>query len=115
MKGNNMIIGNFTFSKDDNQYSGSIHTLTSFRDDVLIQPIEKANDAAPEFRVVLADPNGLIELGAAWKRIDKNKKEYLSVQLDDPAREKPLYTALLPATSGRTAILVWSRSKEKKA
>jgi uncharacterized protein (DUF736 family) len=109
-----MIIGNFTYRKSDKQYSGTIHTLTSFRDDVLFQPTEKTSDASPDFRVVIADPNGTVELGAAWKRIDKNKKEYLSVQLDDPAREHPLYVALLPAEKGNTAILVWSRTPKKK-
>jgi uncharacterized protein (DUF736 family) len=110
-----MIIGNFIYSKKDKQYSGSIHTLTSFRDDVLIQQVEKASENAPDFRVILPDPNGVIELGAAWKRIDKNKKEYLSVQLDDPARSTPLYAALLPAERGNGAILVWSRPAKKKA
>jgi uncharacterized protein (DUF736 family) len=82
-KGNIMIIGSFTYDKQDKQYSGSIHTLSAFRR--LFQPVEKTSDGSPDFRIVLPDPNGLIELGAAWKRIDKNKKEYLSVLLDDPA------------------------------
>jgi uncharacterized protein (DUF736 family) len=110
-----MIIGNFTYNKQDKQYSGSIHTLNTFRDDVLFQPNEKASEGAPDFRVVLPDPNGIIELGAAWRRIDKNKKEYLSVLLDDPARAKPLYAALLPASKGNGAILVWSRPDKRKA
>jgi uncharacterized protein (DUF736 family) len=108
-----MIIGNFTYSKQDKAYSGSIHTLSTFRDDVQIQPNEKASENAPDFRVVLSDPQGTVELGAAWKRIDKNKKEYLSVQFDDPARAKPLYAALLPAPKGNSAILVWSRPAKK--
>lgn len=110
-----MIIGNFTYDKQDKQYSGSIHTLSTLRNDVLIQPAEKTSEGSPDFRVVLPDPNGLIELGAAWKRISKKKKEYLSVLLDDPSRSEPLYAALLPAQRGNSAILIWSRRDESEA
>lgn len=110
-----MIIGNFTYDKQDKQYSGSIHTLSAFRNDVLIQPAEKTSDSSPDFRVVIPDPNGVTELGAAWKRTDKKKKEYLSVLLDDPAQAQPLYAALLPAQRGNSAILIWSRPDKRKA
>jgi uncharacterized protein (DUF736 family) len=110
-----MIIGNFTYSKDDNQYAGSIQTLSSYHDDVLIQPASKSGKNGPDYRVVLPNAQGIMELGAAWKKQGTNGKDYLSIQFDDPAMTAPFYASLLLPETGSNAILVWSRpSKGKK-
>jgi uncharacterized protein (DUF736 family) len=109
-----MIIGNFTFSKDDNQYAGSIQTLSRLQEDVLIQPVaKKASERSPDYRVVVPNPHGIVELGAAWKKKSGAGKEYLSVRLEDPAKRRPCFAALLTSDQGSHAILVWSRPLKK--
>lgn len=104
-----MIIGNFTYNKARDSYSGEIKTLTLHRSKVTFRPAEAKNSKGPAYRIVLEGVAGHVELGAAWKRTSEAGREFLSVTLDDPALGTPFSAALMPAEDGKTAILIWSR------
>jgi len=97
-------IGNFTAS--DNGYAGTVRTLT-LNVKVRIVAGDKASENAPDFRIVAG--NGL-EIGAAWKRISKADRPYLSVTLDDPSFPATIYARLIEGELGEHS-LIWSRSK----
>ncbi len=94
------IIGNFT--KQDGAFAGTITTLT-ISAKVTIQPAEKANDKAPDFRVF----SYKAEIGGAWSATGKAGKSYLSVKLDDPSFAAPVQCRLIETDKGHT--LVWNR------
>jgi uncharacterized protein (DUF736 family) len=110
-----MIIGNFTYSKQDKLYSGTIQTMSACHEDVLFQPLLKQNGNGLDYRVTVDGPQGSVELGAAWKRKSAKGRDYFSVRLDDPANPRPFFAALLPSRKGASAILIWSRPNKKKA
>ena len=97
-----------TFSKKDDGYTGTIRTMTINVKSTFIPNDKKGNDKAPDFRVY----TGGAELGAAWWSKSKDKKDYLSVELDDPSFAKPIRAAFFvdEDKSGKeTGALVWSR------
>lgn len=110
-----MIIGNFTYDKKTDTYIGDITTLTVSRPSVQMTPNEKTGDKEPDYRVVTKTANGIVEFGAAWERTSEKGQEYLSVSVDDPALPGALNAALFPAEDGKTAALVWTRTKKKAA
>jgi uncharacterized protein (DUF736 family) len=107
-----MIIGNFTYNKAQDTYTGELATLTATRK-LAFRPSEAKSDKAPEYRIIGASKAGDIEFGAAWKKRSKEGRDYLSVKLDDPALEQPLNGALMASTDGEGFILVWSRDSRK--
>ena len=109
-----MIIGNFTYNKAKDTYTGEITTLTLQRSKVEFRPTKGKNGKGPDYRVTVAGTPGAVELGAGWKRTSEAGREYLSVSLDDPALSHPLSTALMPADDGTGAILIWSRPSTKR-
>jgi len=110
-----MIIGNFTYDKKADTYTGDVTTLTFQRENVQLKPNEKSGAKEPDYRVVSKTAQGLVEFGAAWHRTSENGKEFLSVAIDDPALPGSLNAALFQAEDGKSAALVWSRPKPKKA
>ena len=110
-----MIIGNFTYNKAKDTYTGEIRTLTLQRSKVEFHPTEGKNGKGPNYRVTVAGTPGAVELGAAWKRNSEAGREFLSVSLDDPALSHPLSAALMPAQDGSGAILIWSRPAKRQA
>lgn len=97
-------IGNFTAS--GNGYAGTVRTLT-LNVKVKITASEKTSENAPDFRVIAG--NGL-EIGAAWKKISKADRPYLSVTLDDPSFPATIYARMVEGEDG-AHNLIWSRSK----
>lgn len=97
-------IGNFTAA--GNGYVGTVRTLT-LNVKVRIATSDKTSESAPDFRIVAG--NGL-EIGAAWKKISKADRPYLSVTLDDPSFPATLYARLVEGGPGEYS-LIWSRSK----
>ena len=97
-------IGNFTAT--GNSYTGTVRTLT-LNVKVRIVPNDKGSEHAPDFRVVAG--NGL-EIGAAWKKVSKADRPYLSVTLDDPSFPATLYARLVEGEDG-AHNLIWTRSK----
>jgi len=109
-----MIIGNFTYDKAKDTYTGEIRTLTLHRSKVLFRPSQGKNDKGPDYRVTVEGTHGAVELGAAWKRTSEAGREFLSVSFDDPALSHPISAALMPAEDGTGAILIWSRPAAKR-
>lgn len=97
-------IGNFTAS--GNGYTGTVRTLT-LNVKVKIAASEKTSENAPDYRVIAG--NGL-EIGAAWKKVSKADRPYLSVTLDDPSFPATIYARLVEGEDG-AHNLIWSRSK----
>ena len=93
-----------TFTKDDaGNYNGAIKTLTLDVKKATFRKVEKTNDQAPDFRIF----SGQTEFGAAWMKISKEDRAYLSVKLDDPSFHAPIYASLVDADEGYS--LIWSR------
>ena len=97
-------IGTFT-QHEDGSISGAIKTLTLNVKAAQFRPAEKENDKAPDFRIFA----GQTEFGAAWKKVSRENREYLSVKLDDPSFAAPIYASLVDADVGYS--LSWSRSR----
>ena len=95
-----------TFTAQNGNYTGTVRTLT-LNVKVRLVPSDKASENAPDYRVVAG--NGL-EIGAAWKKLSKAERPYLSVTLDDPSFPATLYARLVEGEDG-THNLIWSRSK----
>ncbi len=95
-----------TFTAQNGNYAGTVRTLT-LNVKVRLVPSDKASENAPDYRVVAG--NGL-EIGAAWKKLSKAERPYLSVTLDDPSFPATLYARLVEGEDG-THNLIWSRSK----
>jgi len=49
------------------------------------------------------------EFGAAWKKVSRENRDYLSVKLDDPSFVAPIYASMVDAEDGYS--LIWSRSR----
>ncbi len=73
---------------------------------VNLVPNDKESENAPDYRIVA----GNFEIGAAWKKISKADRPYLSVTLDDPSFPATIYARMVEAEDG-THNLIWSRSK----
>jgi uncharacterized protein (DUF736 family) len=93
------IIG--TFTKQDGAFAGSLKTLT-LKTKLVISPVEKSGEKAPDFRVYAGD----VELGAAWSATSKEGKAYLSVKLQDPTFPKPIHCRLVEMA--KDYALVWT-------
>jgi uncharacterized protein (DUF736 family) len=71
----------------------------------------RANDNALSHRVYV----GRAEIGAAcWKRSSEGR-DYLSVKLDDPSFNAPIYANLFNDEDGEGYSLIWSRSRRAGA
>ena len=95
-----------TFTAQNGSYTGTVRTLT-LNVKVRLVPSDKTSENAPDYRVVAG--NGL-EIGAAWKKLSKAERPYLSVTLDDPSFPATLYARLVEGEEG-AHNLIWSRSK----
>jgi uncharacterized protein (DUF736 family) len=96
-------IGNF--SAQGNSFSGTVRTLT-LNVKVKIVPNDKQAENAPDYRIVA----GNYEIGAAWKKLSKAERPYLSATLDDPSFPATIYARLVEAED-TTYNLIWSRNK----
>lgn len=90
---------------EDGSIRGDIKTLTLNVKAAQFRPSEKDNDKAPDYRIFA----GQTEFGAAWKKVSRDNRDYLSVKLDDPSFAVPIYASLVDADEGYA--LIWSRSR----
>ena len=95
-----------TFTAQNDSFTGTVRTLT-LNVKVKIVPSDKGSENAPDYRIVAG--NGL-EIGAAWKKVSKADRPYLSVTLDDPSFPATIYARLVEGEDG-VHNLIWSRSK----
>ena len=99
------IIG--SFKKSGGEYEGTIVTLNLRVSGVRILPDPKSsNDKAPTHRIFV----GRAEIGAAWAKTSENGQDYLSLKLDDPSLNAPIFANLCDDGED-DYILVWSRPK----
>jgi uncharacterized protein (DUF736 family) len=98
-----------SFKKSGSEFQGVIVTLSVQTKGVRIVPeTTRANDNAPSHRVFV----GRAEIGAAWSKRSAEGREYLSVKLDDPSFNAPIYANLFDDEDGKGYTLIWSRSRK---
>ena len=95
-----------TFTAQGDSFTGSVRTLT-LNVKVRFIPNTKEGDKAPDYRIVAANN---YEIGAAWKKVSKSDRPYLSATLDDPSFPGTIYARLVEAENN-THDLIWSRNK----
>jgi uncharacterized protein (DUF736 family) len=99
-----------TFKKSGHEFQGQITTLNVQAKSVRIVPeTERSSDNAPSHRVFV----GRVEIGAAWSKRSSEGRDYLSVKLDDPSFNAPIYANLVE--DGEGFNLIWSRSRKQNS
>jgi len=88
-------------------WEGSIETLSIDRKVRLVPNDNRRSDRAPHFIVL----RGWSRVGEAWRARTREEtpREFLRVELDDPAWPMPLKVALFPDAEGARAEMVWRR------
>ena len=95
-----------TFKKSNNEFNGEIVTLSVQARGVRIIPDTRATgENAPTHRVMV----GRAEIGAAWTKTSSEGRAYLSLKLDDPSFNSPIFANLFDDEDGETYSLIWSR------
>ena len=98
-----------TFKKSGTDYLGEIVTLSVQTKNVRIVPeTSRGADNAPSHRVYV----GRAEIGAAWSKRSNEGHDYLSLKLDDPSFNAPIYANLFKDEDGDTFTLIWSRGRK---
>ena len=98
-------IGTFTAEKDG--FTGTLRTLTLNVKVKFVPNTDKERDNAPDFRILAGTG---YEIGAAWKKLSKAERPYLSVTLDDPSFPATIYARLVEGEDGAHSM-IWTRSK----
>ena len=98
-----------TFKKSGTELQGEIVTLSVQTKNVRIVPEpNRASENAPSHRIFV----GRAEIGAAWSKRSTENRDYLSVKLDDPSFNAPIYANLFDDEDGDGFTLIWSRSRK---
>ena len=71
----------------------------------------RANENAPSHRAFV----GRAEIGAAWPKRSAEHRDYLSVKLDDPSFNAPIYANLFDDEEGEGYSLIWSRPNGRRS
>ena len=99
-----------TFKKSGQEFLGEIVTLSVQTKGVRIVPETGRNgETAPSHRVYV----GRAEIGAAWSKRSNEGRDYLSVKLDDPSFNAPIYANLFDDEDGDGYTLIWSRARRQ--
>jgi uncharacterized protein (DUF736 family) len=97
-----------TFTKQGDSYTGRIFTIGINVKNVRILPEEPDdNDAAPSHRVFV----GGADIGAAWEKVSREGRPYLSLKLDDPSFSAPIYASLFENEEDKSFDLIWTRTR----
>ena len=95
-----------TFTQTGDSFVGTTRTMTINVKTKIVPNKDKANDAAPDYRVYA----GGAELGAGWWEKSKDdEREYVALKLDDPSFAAPIRAAFFENAEERTGVLVWRR------
>ena len=98
-----------SFKKVGNDFQGEIVTLTVQAKGVrIVAENNRSGDNAPSHRVYVARA----EIGAAWSKRSEEGREYLSLKLDDPSFNAPIYANLFDDDGGEGYTLLWSRPRK---
>jgi uncharacterized protein (DUF736 family) len=100
-----------TFKKTgNNEFTGEIVTLSVQTKNVRIVPEARATgENAPSHRVFV----GRAEIGAAWAKRSNEGRDYLSLKLDDPSFNAPIFANLFDDEDGEGFSLIWSRPSRR--
>ncbi|WP_445219673.1 DUF736 domain-containing protein [Bradyrhizobium sp. Pa8] len=98
-----------TFKKTGSDFQGEIVTLSlQARGVRIVAEANRANENAPSHRVYV----GRAEIGAAWSKRSEEGRDYLSLKLDDPSFNAPIYANLFDDEAGEGYTLLWSRPRK---
>src|SRR5437899_1724478 len=98
-----------TFTTTEQGFTGELVTLSLKAKNVrLVAESASSNENAPTHRVFV----GRVEIGAAWAKRSNEGRPYLSVKLDDPSFNAPIYANLFDDEDGETFTLIWSRGRK---
>jgi uncharacterized protein (DUF736 family) len=98
-----------SFKKAGAEYQGEIVTLSVQTKNVRMVPeANRSGDNAPSHRVFV----GRAEIGAAWSKRSNEGRDYLSVKLDDPSFNAPIYANLFGDEETDEYTLIWSRNRK---
>jgi uncharacterized protein (DUF736 family) len=98
-----------SFKKVGGEFQGEIVTLSVRAKGVrIVAEANRANENAPTHRVYV----GRAEIGAAWSKRSEEGRDYLSLKLDDPSFNAPIYANLFGDEGGEEHTLIWSRSRK---
>ncbi|BAM86851.1 hypothetical protein S58_08400 [Bradyrhizobium oligotrophicum S58] len=98
-----------SFKKVGDDFQGEIITLNLKAKGVRIVPeVNRSSENAPSHRVY----TGRVEIGAAWARRSEEGRDYLSLKLDDPSFNAPIYANLFEDEGGEGYTLLWSRPRK---
>ena len=98
-----------SFKKVGSDFQGEIVTLSVQAKGVrIVAETSRSNDNAPSHRVYV----GRAEIGAAWSKRSEEGRDYLSLKLDDPSFNVPIYANLFDDEDGEGCTLIWSRPRK---
>jgi uncharacterized protein (DUF736 family) len=98
-----------SFKKVGSDFQGEIVTLSVQAKGVrIVAETNRSNDNAPSHRVYV----GRAEIGAAWSKRSEEGRDYLSLKLDDPSFNAPIYANLFDDEDGDGYTLIWSRPRK---
>jgi len=98
-----------SFKKSGTEFQGEIVTLSVQTKGVRIVPeATRSTDNAPSHRIYV----GRAEIGAAWSKRSSEGRDYLSVKLDDPSFNAPIFANLFEDEGGEGYTLIWSRARK---
>jgi uncharacterized protein (DUF736 family) len=98
-----------SFKKVGSDFQGEIVTLSLQAKGVrIVAETSRTNDNAPSHRVYV----GRAEIGAAWSKRSEEGRIYLSLRLDDPSFNAPIFANLFDDEGGEGYTLIWSRPRK---
>ena len=98
-----------TFNKVGNDFQGEIITLSLQAKGVrIVAESNRASENAPSHRAYV----GWAEIGAAWPKRSEEGRDYLSLKLDDPSFNAPIYANLFDDEGGEGYTLLWARPRK---
>ena len=96
-----------TFKTSGDEFLGEIITLQVQANNVRIVPeAARVSDSTPSHRVYV----GRAEIGAAWMKSSSEGNSYLTVKLDDPSFNAPIFATLTADREGGGHTLTWVRT-----
>ncbi len=98
-----------SFKKVGSDFQGEIVTLSVQAKGVrIVAETSRSNENAPSHRVYV----GRAEIGAGWSKRSEEGRGYLSLKLDDPSFNAPIYANLFDDEDGEGYTLIWSRPRK---